>query len=1703
MAVLARFIVLLIILTSLHADETPNVLSSTEGEPGLLVGDCVDPYSGTFYRRVEDLRIEGFVPIVIERVNGEFLPHLSLECHFERREDRNGEIYYQPYVAVPERSGGRIWFTRIENSDWQIAFDRHPGGFTNSARGLLNSRTNLKNHRLEEKKHCYRLKTCDGGERIYGGHSHTLREERLPNGCWYLYSYDKKDRLIEIRSTNPSKNTVFAWARFHYEHGKDCIVEASDGRRLHYVYWQKGPGHDHYLVEINSPERPIEQLSYDVTKKHEIQLSRLYHPSGKWISLKHRSRRIDTLEFPDGQHFRLSYYPKTTTVCDGKKHLLYYNYDDTGKLSWIDKKEYLNGTHSPYAKWVYVYGSGQPHGDHELLSRTRESRYANTNCKTEFLYDAVGNVIEERLCGNLTGRSLDESYKQRFAYSKEGFVTRSEQENGLAIAYEYLSGTSLLTKKCTWDHATLIRRECFFYDEDHILVCRTEDDGDNGSYQRTVRITPRKEMPACGLPEQIEEFAGGQLLKRLRIHYDAHGYVCGKEIFDAEGQLCYDCQYRRDDKGRVIEEKDPLARIRFIAYNADGLKVRETSFGGSKTTHYSYDSRGNLIAQTEETSEGVHQTTRHHYDLLDHLIKTIDYLGHETSYEVDCNGYPLETVLADGSAIQKTFDAWGHELTKCDPEGHVTTTDYNARGQPIKVMHPDGTSEHRRYHCDGTLKESIDREGNTHFFEYDAQGRRVLHRFLDKQETHVYDHFFLRQIIDAAGNIIHYFYDAAGRKIREVGMQDISYSYDHLGRLAKKTNCESSNLYVYDALDRLIEEKEETLDGSLISHRKIIYNNEGQIAENWVYDGKWIVESAFVYDGFGRIVKSTDACGRVSHLEYDDCRVITTDPKGLKTIETKDPLGHTSRIEKIGIGYTKLSQVDYTYTAGGLLAYEAIKRTDKTLITKRDWDCMGRLVCLTEAAGTEIQRKTFYGYTRRGGLATIRKPDGVVISMDYDPYERCTRKHASDDTIDYLYSYNALDEVTVVEDRTLGLTSIRTYDNWGRLIKDRLATGIGLKFSYDTFGRRSSLILPDSSTINYTYEKSYLCAISRKDYSHRYTAYDPCKRVLAQEFSADAGREELAYDNSGRLMARSSPYSSQKILNQDSAGNILEILDDHRLKHYQYDDLEHVIEEPEHAYVFDNLHNRLKKNHLTFSFDELNQHTAEFTYDTNGNPLSMGEIRLTYDALGRLIGAELPSIWKASYAYDAWHRRIHSVVSTENGEQQQYYLWDHDCEIGSCDPKGKIQELRVIGATGSSEQNRTLAIELNGHLYIPIHDLFGNIRCLVDRAGKISESYSYTIFGESSDHSRINNPWRYAGKRVDHLTGLIYYGKRYYSPKYSRFLTPDPRGLAAGPNLYAFNLGNPLRYYDAFGEWEKENVFENLEIGRHVGTWEGSGLETLSFAIHEGIHALGSLVTSVGLYLVPDFLGGGLLRTAGDYMQIACEPGLLDHYPHLKNATVEGDGGSRIFTVGNRHASDLVRISLGNGVCTRRADIHKFAREVSKLHNNAIIKVCYNTTHGLFADLIDSLLEKGNFQTHPVKLLMKAWRQCIDDMGGTDGGGKIIHYAHSEGGIITACALKALIKEERKMLEVYTFGSASLFDRKLARFVQHYVAAGDPIPLTDPIGYGKALFANDGSVEFIGNSLNTFLQHSIMGNAYWQIFTDLSLAFNKNYGYPP
>ncbi len=136
--------------------------------------------------------------------------------------------------------------------------------------------------------------------------------------------------------------------------------------------------------------------------------------------------------------------------------------------------------------------------------------------------------------------------------------------------------------------------------------------------------------------------------------------------------------------------------------------------------------------------------------------------------------------------------------------------------------------------------------------------------------------------------------------------------------------------------------------------------------------------------------------------------------------------------------------------------------------------------------------------------------------------------------------------------------------------------------------------------------------------------------------------------------------------------------------------------------------------------------------------------------------------------------------------------------------------LRRSAILHPTDGGSTLArIESGSQIELQYSDALQNLMLTLNAQGHAVASFIYGPFGEvvkatgTDDHRRQFN-----GKEHDAVSGLRYYGFRYYDPLTLRWNSADPlyrfvpdlgQSAPQRMNLYAFSMNNPVRYYDPDG----------------------------------------------------------------------------------------------------------------------------------------------------------------------------------------------------------------------------------------------------------------------------------------------------------------
>lgn len=1667
----------LFLFAALFADEKrvlgdPHVHFATEGEPGYKICDVVSAITGHVVHQ-DDLIIPGVEPIRIPRlyISGDcktnefsgwtFFPHVKL---YKVQKVNEQAKYY-----VPEPSGAIVKYTKVKKHTYKINMEKHGFAITNTAGPYISARSNLANNVLiKTKKKWVSVYTADGIERAYERKYHTregsryystylLQWERLPNGNYIQYGHDSDHRINRIVTTNSTHKKTYAWANISYFGEKNFKMETSDGRVLHFYFGKRG--NTYFLERIEKNFAFTEKFSYSNKKQHpNPYLSQITLPLNRfWQAEYYQTGSNDvngTHVNIDDHNFRrrrvkMLYAPVGTDNSPVQTHTFLYN----------DNKKAKRGFEWPCVTHIYdVYGRHT-----EVISTTgmrpestiwytdKDKPYCfektvwqghllklKTFCDGQgkplyqraFTYDDRGNVLEERIF-----QTEDDCLVTKYQYNDQNFMIKKEEASGLVTLFSYLGNTGLLCARITTDNHKITIREFFEYNADNILI-RSMKEADGRKWIRHVELAPHG-LPAAIEERYIEE-GKEKLLKRQEFIYSPQLKVTEERVFDAEGRLAYTLYKKYNLMGQVTEETDALGQVTHHIYDELGNETTTLEPSGlRKDMVYDY---ANRLIQITESGSHEKRSTYFQYDLKNRKIASTDSFGNTTRFTYDPFDHQVAIHYSDGTHEETAYDCMGRKISTTDGCGHTTFYRYDFQGKPLEIHHSDGTVETFAYDVSGRLLVSTNAQGVQTRYTYDALSRPLSKATYSPsgeklaEESWVYDSLNLLTKTDAAGYVTTYQYDGAGRKIAE---DETTFAYDKLGRLYQ-TTCENRTTTTqYDLLNRPIAE----YIGDLFC-TKYTYD----AADNQTAVIRAGGAEITLYDVLKRPIQIVDAKGSTTYIEYEDTapsRKKITAPNGVQTIETFDARGRLALQEKVSPLGKLLSREAYTYDGNGNLTLQESSviyqgKIEDTISTAWEYGPEKRLLSLTEELGTKNQRATRYTYTLTGQKETLTKPSGITLHYAYDFLGRLIELVSSDGTCHYQYYYSALHSPIQIDDIVQHTSTYRAYDHKNRLIREQLGNGLCLQWTYDALGRKTSLTLPDHSCIRYLYDAIYLRRIERYDptgkflYGHNYNSYDLSGNLLEEQLISNLGAVSFSLDATGTPKAVSSPYHTESQTRSPSS-QVIEWTKDGQSAHFAYDDLGQLIQEEGCRYAYDSLGHRRPSNE---------------TYNQG----------YTFDALDRLTSVNQKD-QHITFSYDAFHRRL---TKTTNGQTLRF-LYDIQDEIGTINSEGHLTELRVLGIGKGAEIGAAISMELQGNLYVPIHDLQGNLFKLISLPDKkVAFTYNYTAFGEPKSPLCTFGPWRFASKRIDDETGLVFYGRRYYNPTTGSWLTPDPEGFDDSVNLYLFVHNDPLSRPDLYGLWDMGPNYVRFSFEEC-----GAGLRAAQFGA-------GYVLAAIGHYLVPNFLGGNTIAGLGNTIAGSGQYKSPQPYTHQ---------------IAGSSAHNDVHGTHINGINTSFAEAKQNATRFSQHFGDIPVTLVYNPSQGIVSDLIECVLNHLGVRTAAVDLLSRTWRQILSEFQRINVHGTIPHSAHSQGGIITKLALEMLSPEERKHIHAYTFGSGSLFSSRWAGHVEHHVSVRDGVPYASSFRYGKALLrqmrGKDSNVRFIGSWWGVpFIDHGMAGATY-------------------
>ncbi len=1320
-------------------------LISTESDPDAFIQNSVNVINGDYCESTTDLVITGPDALILQRfystkdaITGveaggwRMLPQrfLIVGQDLSQKSCNVGKERFEWVLAFTgERSGGILpysgWRSTHGSTKDPLKID-----LLNSALGLVNTyaeeingQTNHQNNLLHCKGDRCELSLGDGSRRIYQRVNDLpsellgeelspvmaaqvidptyflLVQEILPSGNHLLFSYDEAGHLTALEMTNSSGKSL-SWIHFSYEIAENhsqVEITTSDNRELTY----------HFVA--NQLTHVSGSHSIPVTYEYDSNLLiKKVLPEGRFVEIAYQDGKVQTLSGPDAQSGRpeiahiFSYGKGYTDVFDAIGVKTRYVYDKRSQLTAIERYDHLDKLYRTEKKFW-----GKTKSDAGLLlAKTIGDGTGRIYSYRCFQYDKSGNVIEERLYGNLTGKqevslqvSLDgklsnsdeeEYHVKRFGYSTDGFnlLIKMGDCKGNQTLYSYKPGTDLLLRKLIYDKETIKKRTFQFYNEDAVCIKVIEDDGCEekqsdlyGVTERQIKdIQPKAVLPGVGLPDIIQEKALDLktkkeiLIKKLVNTYDAQSNLLSCDTYDANDEYAFTEKKTYTPIGKIASQRDAVGREVFYTYDRIGNETSRYMPLENRSIITTYDFH-NLPIQIVENNSDESITLYNHYDLLGRKIATTDRFGQTTHYEYD-SFHRLAKVIhpevldEKGEFVRPTFhytyDIFGNVLELMDAKGFITTKCYNLRGAPTRIYYPDGSSELFKYDLEGSLHRSLTREQIITVYEYDYLGRPIYEETSTAEETGVssflksksYRYNGFRSIYEKEGNLIK------------------RYSFDPTGKLTAITEygkdqnkkCQDTRLteFIYDSFGR-VQQSKVWFDTGPQDYALECYSYDlaGNIIEKRIEDATntVLLQKYYTYNLQGQ-------CEEEYTLENGVKRTL------VKTIYNSqgEPISYID-----GLGQETKILIDSRYF--NTLGQTVLK---KTLInplgiqTEMEFDALGRLYSLSkkDSFGNLLSSQKHFYDTLGNKSAEIHDQiiDGKIIGSQktewvYGPMGRLEEEiQAANSPLSKktLYEYNTLGKLTR---KNLSGTAIQyTYNKDGNLHKiessnSKKGLKISNSYSYDRKGNITSAYSLQGKSVQRTYNPfNQVSKETIKDGEGSYTleySYDrkgrlktiilPDQSRIAYTYDAVFGREVNRVSFQGEVLYTHTyvSYDLQgKLLSENHIGYVGSHEYTYNLNDQKISSKSDFFNEEVIRDIVGRV-TEVKGEHLKhYIYNDLSQLISEkkhsYTYDSLDNRIQTNNDELIYNALNQLI-----SHTNTEFSYDPQGNLLRKVLDGE------------------------------------------------------------------------------------------------------------------------------------------------------------------------------------------------------------------------------------------------------------------------------------------------------------------------------------------------------------------------------------------------------------------------------------------------------------------------
>ncbi|MBN8491307.1 MAG: tandem-95 repeat protein, partial [Burkholderiales bacterium] len=1158
---------------------------------------------------------------------------------------------------------------------------------------ITDERGNTTKYKLDAKGNVERRENADGSVWEYTYYPQGLmKTEKDGLGRVTTYEYDAQGRTSKI--INPDQS----FQAFTYEQDSD---PSNPGGRIQTSVDEMHRVTKSYFDSMNRLIRVVQpEVDYRGARVNPV-IRYTYDANGLQHSVTDAEGHKAITEFDEQGRLRkqIDHYGNFTE----------YHYNAKGELDW--KKDALQN------KTEYTYddgrletetdaAGGKTHYEYDFVASNGVTYHGKkpTRITTDYQgpHEAT-TFYEHDARGRLVLRTNPDTTTYRWTYDNSDNLISTVDERGTETRYEYdsMNRRTLVIQDFGPGRGNYTTRT--YYDALGNVIAITDARAStrlsDEALQQWLASQPNP-------PPFTTVFSYDPLTNRKASMTDALGNTT---------------TYAYDAVGNLLRVTAPGNRVSVFTYDelnrttSVTLPDPEGNNGGPQSiTRTEYDRAGNVLRQID----ALQRVTEFEYDALNRLTATINAKleRNETHYDVVGN-------------VEFTLDARGRETSykydKLNRQIEVLAPHPDQAGLQVTILK-------RQYDTAGNLKWEEDAlQNRTEFIEYDALNR--LRKTKDARgaiTAYDYDELGNRTVVtDALLRSTVTEYDRLNRVIKITGSapgaialapgetvpagQDpqhpapvVEYAYDEVGNLIRSTDARQGvTLYGYDAMNRRTSVTEADPDGPAVALQSPItrdfYDEVGNLVrrvdargQETIYDydkqGRLIRETRpdrdgaggpllppstqYFYDEVGNLVKTIDANGRESRVDYDELN--------------RAVASWTQDIDKPAlIHYDDLGRIEWREDEEGRRTTYGYDRLDRrTTVTYPDPDGGGPLAAPKEFFAYDLQGNLLswtdarnntetYGYDKLNRRDRIVDASGRATVQIFDDAgdvvrEQVLAKGATVATVERVYERDALRRVVKTSisyvDKPGGTirrdVSFDRYDAAGNRVRHIDELGRLTIFGYDALNRATTVTTPDPDGAG-----PQLAATT-------YRSYDAMDNLVS-ETDARGATTAYEYDLLNRLIRVVKPKASNQpgepvpvtSFAYDAEGNRTAVTDEEgNTTRYEFDSRNQVkkITDARGGVTlmrYDRVGNMTARvdargDETLMQYDALNRLVKTTAPDPDG-PQGSQAAAVTlrsYDANGNLVRVDDPLKNPTQYVYDKLNRLVEIIDAKGNSSTRSY-----------------------------------------------------------------------------------------------------------------------------------------------------------------------------------------------------------------------------------------------------------------------------------------------------------------------------------------------------------------------------------------------------------------------------------------------------------------